>query len=138
MANTLLINTILDGTRNTIIRADITGDGSGEIGGWVLYNPPDYDNKTKTQRICKIQYNLIGFSASIWWERSAVPPSPLIAQLESDYYGLQEYEEFGNLSNAHVLGITGKIFLTTKNLSVDDRGYIILHLQHKDTKPGEM
>lgn len=137
MANTVNINTILDGTRDTIIRVDIVGDGSGEETGTIIYDASAYDNKTAIKKVYQIQYCLTGFSTTLYWDSTGTPPSPLIAMLEADHYARQEYNWFGGLSNATVTGSIGDILLTTRGLTATDRGYIIIHVQHKEIKAGE-
>jgi hypothetical protein len=126
MANTITTTTIQDGKRNTIIKIDIVGDGSGEETLAVIFNASSYYNITVNKKLNRIQYALNGFSAKLFWAATAnAPLLSLVANHQSDL----KYD--GGLSNTYYAGHTGNILITTTGLVAGSNGTIILYIQSK-------
>ena len=134
MANIVAIETLLDGDRNTIIKVDIVGDGSGDEENKLIFDASAYENTTTLKKLYQLSYELNGFSAFLEWDGT---PDKQLITIEESHYEHPYYDWVGGLSNANVSSATGDILLTTVGLGDGDRGYIILHVQHKEVPVGE-
>jgi hypothetical protein len=126
MANTITKTTIQDGKRNTIIKVDIIGDGSGDESNYLIFDASAYYNPTVNKKLNRVKYTLDGFSARLIWD--ATIDAPLLT-LEKDKYS--DFCFDGGLSNTYFPGRTGDILLTTIGLGAGESGTIILHIQSK-------
>jgi hypothetical protein len=126
MANTITKTTIQDGKRNTIIKIDILGDGTGEETNTVIFDASTYYNPTVNKKLNRIKYTLDGFSARLLWD--ATSDAPLLT-LEKDKYS--DFCFDGGLSNTYYAGATGDILLTTLGLGAGESASIILFIQSK-------
>lgn len=133
MANTIDIQLIQDGTRDTIIKVDILGDGSGDESGTVIFDASTYLNTTVEKKLWRYEYALQGFVADLDWDATA--PAPLATLVENHHEEVL-WEWFGGYSNAYFAGRTGDILLTTVGLGAGDRGHIILYVKHRELLNG--
>jgi hypothetical protein len=127
MANTIISKTIQDGKRNTIIKIDIVGDGSGEESAVKIFDASTFLNTTVNKKVNRIQYALNGFSAKLLWDNGS-NGKPLLS-LVTDHYS--DFEFDGGLSNTDITNRTGNILITTTGLGSNDNGSIILYIQSK-------
>jgi len=126
MANAITKTTILDGKRNTIVKIDIVGDGTGDESSTVIFDASAYYNTTVNKKLNRIQYVLDGFSARLLWDATTDAP---LWTLEKDKYS--DFCFNGGLSNTYYAGATGDILLTTIGIASGESGTIILYLQSK-------
>jgi hypothetical protein len=133
MANTIITQTIQDGDRDTIIKVDIVGDGSGDETKTVIFDASTYLNTTVEKKLWKIEYEQTGYSSALEWD--AAVDAQLIT-IEEAHHEHVCWEWFGGYSNAYFSGRTGDILLTTTGLGVGDRGYIILYVKHRELLDG--
>ena len=132
MVNSVNIETLVDGSRITIIKVDIIGDGSGEQAS-VIFDASAYFNTTVDKRLFQIQYCLVGFSAALIW--GGTVPKQLIT-LEADHHGRAEYDWCSGLNNSSVTGHDGDISISTSGLGDGDRGYIIIEVLSQEVPVG--
>ena len=132
MVNTVTITPIQDGSRDTVVRINIVGDGTGEETDKVIFDVASYVNKGVDKKLVNITYALSGFNARLLWVDAASPFIPLIS-LEQEKANQLNFEcEFGGIANTGVTGRTGNIAMTTLGLGAGDHGYIILTVQSKN------
>ena len=127
MAGTITIQTIIDGSRNTVIKATIGGDA--DITKGVLFNASAYVGANTNNKLMKIEFGLDGFDARLLWD--ADTDVDLIA-LPENYLETQCYKFFGGIPNNGGTGRTGDILITTTGLTAGDDGHIILYIKKKD------
>jgi len=127
MANIVQIQTIVDGSTNTIIKVDIIGDGSGDEAKTVIFDASTYVNNTPQKKLWKMEYQLNGFSGFLEWD--ATVDKPLITMDEGLHEEVDWSLWFGGYLNNYFAGITGDILLTTSGLGAGDRGYMILQVK---------
>jgi hypothetical protein len=133
MASSFTVTTIVDGSRETTIKIDITGDTSSNFSKEEIFDPADYVNEGISKKLRKAQYCLNGFSGLLYWD--ATTDAQLIT-MEPNHYSEPDFKEIGYLSNSKYSGYTGKILLTTLDLTIGMSGYIILYLESKNAMPG--
>lgn len=133
MVNTIEFQTIQDDSRNTIIKVDIIGDGSGEETKTVIFDASTYLNTTVEKKLWKIEYEQNGFSSVLEWDATA---DKQLITIEDAHHEHVCWEWFGGYSNAYYAGRTGDILLTTSGLGAGDRGYIILYIKHRELLKG--
>jgi hypothetical protein len=128
MPNVITSRTILDGSRKTIVKINITGDGSGEESLTKIYDASAFTAADVNNALEAIEYCLNGFSASLFWD--ATTDLSLIS-LAADHPGEEDFREIGSLNNSSGTGKTGDILMTTVGLGAGDTGFIILHIKQK-------
>jgi len=128
MAHTITTQTLVDGSRNTVIKVNIKGDGaSGELAAAIIYNASDYVTESTSNKLMEIEFCLNGFSAELFWD--ADTDVPLIS-LDKDISEDQKYWTEGGLINNAGTGKTGDIVITTVGLNASTNdGYIIFYLK---------
>jgi hypothetical protein len=118
MANTITSQTLVDDNRISVVKVNITSDGSGETTDGIIYNAsnftPSITGLYTKNKLEKIQYHLHLFSGTLYWDASS--PVQLI-NLNSNYPDRQCYRYLGGLPNNGGTGQTGNILLTTQGLS---------------------
>jgi hypothetical protein len=134
MASSFTVTKIIDGTRETTIKIDITGDTTSNFSKEIIFDPATYTNTGKSKKLRKVQYCLNGFSGLIYWDANT---DAQLVTFESSHYSEADFKEVGYLSNSSYTGYTGKILLTTVGLTLGLSGYIILYLESKDAIPGK-
>ena len=137
MANSVVISTLLDGSdgfqkgRITIIKVDIIADTTAEITGYKIFNASLYGNKTVNKKLYNLRYCLNGFNAALFWGVSGSVSTNLLLTCETDHYNEQEFDNtVSSISNIDITNHDGNIYLSTKNLTAGDIGYLILAIQH--------
>jgi len=130
MANIVTTQTILDGSRNTIIKVTILGDGSGELTNQIIFDSSAYANDTQNNKLWRIQYNLNGFGGTLYWDATT---DVQLMSLTPNYAGDQKFFWNGGLVNNAGVGKTGDILLTTSGLGSipQGTGEIILYVKKK-------
>lgn len=130
MANIVTTQTILDGSRNTIIKVTILGDGSGELTNQIIFDSSAYANDTQNNKLWRIQYNLNGFSGTLYWDATT---DVQLMSLTPNYAADQKFFWNGGLVNNAGAGKTGDILLTTSGLASlpAGTGEIILYVKKK-------
>jgi hypothetical protein len=137
MANSVVISTLLDGGsgyqkgRITVIKVDIIADTTAEITGYKIFDASAYGNPTTNQKLYNLRYCLNGFSAALFWGVSGSVSTNLLLPCETDHYSEQEFDNtVSSISNMDIANHDGDIYLSTKNLTAGDIGYLILAIQH--------
>jgi len=132
MAHTVTSQTLVDGSRNTIIKVNIKGDAltATELVDYVIYDASASESAATSNKLMEIEFCLNGFSAELFWD--ATSNVPLIS-LDKDISEDKEYWSFGGLINNAGSGKTGDILITTTGLaSTANDGYIIFYLKQRE------
>lgn len=135
MASSFSVTKIVDGSRNTTIKIDITGDTNSELTLAKVFDVTQYFNTGINKQLKEVQYELSGFRGQLLWE-STVANEPLLS-MEIDHYTEAKFDRIGYLKNSDVEGHTGSILLSTLGLTTNCVGYIILFIQSRDIVDGQ-
>src|SRR5271157_5400649 len=134
MANSIDVQKIVDGSRDTVIKVSLIGDNSGIFNAFTIFDPSSYVNTGINKKIVQVKYVLNGFSGVLLWG-SSTANKPII-NLEKDHYSDFFYE--GGISNTDVSGNNGKILFTSdQTIPTGNMGYIMLFIKSKDLVNGE-
>lgn len=130
MANTITKQTIIDGSKNLVVKIHISGDGSGEETDTVLIDASSYSPAFIDANLIGVHGALSGFSANLQWDATANVPLINLPDYEYNLDGKQ-IGWFGGIPNDSGAGKTGDILITTSGLGAGDIGTIILELKKK-------
>lgn len=126
MAGTLTRQTILDGTRELVVKAHFVSTGTDET-GLVIVNASEYTPAFVNSRLLRADFMATGdFAARLSWD--ATTPVPLVTIAPNADHE-HDWRDFGGLPNNSDVGKTGDILLTTSGIASGDELTIILHLQ---------
>ena len=129
MANTITTTTILDTQDRTIVKLDISGDGSGQETNTTIYDPADYTNSTvytKLIRVWQSWSDLLGGTVRLNWDATAI--KVLLSFSGGDSINFLDFSSFGGIINNGGAGQTGKILLTTTGLTATSVLTLILDI----------
>jgi len=126
MAGILAVSTVLNGSRNVIIKIQISGDA--DLTSSVLFDASAYLPEVTDNKIWTIDYVLNGFSATLYWDATTDVQALAIP---TDHPHKNDFSWFGGLVNNAGSGKTGDILITTKGLTAGDTGTIILEVKKK-------
>ncbi len=126
MANTITSQTILNGSRNLIVKTTITGDGSGEESNTVLIDASAFD--TSDIKIMSVTSSLTGFSFKLSWDATANVDALVVSERDTE----QCFRKIGGLVNNSGAGKTGDILISSTGLGSGDEGYVILNMKKKN------
>lgn len=127
MANTVEVQTILDGKTALVVRVHLEGDGTGDETDTVIVDASSYTPAFTDFSIMGISSNLVGFSAELEFDATA----NVHAFTCPDYNQDQNFRNFGGIPNNAGAGKTGDLVITTTGLGAGDTGHIILELKKK-------
>lgn len=127
MAGTITVQTIIDGSRNAVIKATIGGDA--DISNGVVWDASTHVGANTHDKLMKVEYGFSGFSAKLLWDATV---NVDLITLPDTHLETQCYEFFGGLVNNASTGKTGDILITTSGLTSGDKGHIILYIKKKD------
>jgi hypothetical protein len=122
MADAVTTQTVVDGSRNAVVKLTNLSDGTGEsavlkVDVSALFGAPS------TVKIEKIHYCVVGMVATLLWDATT---DVRIVDLAGD--GCFDFSGFGGLINNAGAGITGDIRLTTTGHTAADSYTIVLEL----------
>jgi hypothetical protein len=123
MADAVTSQTLLDGSRNVIMKFTNTSDGTGEAAVMKVDVSALTDAPSRVT-IEKIHYSVSGMVARLLWDADT---DLTIVDLQGD--GCLNCRAFGGLRNNAGAGVTGDILLTTVGHTAGDSYSIILEMQ---------
>jgi hypothetical protein len=136
MAHAVTTQTLIDGSRNTIIKVNIKGDGitAAELTNYVIFDASAYVTASTSNKLCRIQYCLNGFSAELHWDATTdVPLISLASDHPQDHNFFNDYMGFAGLVNNAGDGVTGDILITTNGLaSSTNDGFIVFYIVERE------
>lgn len=130
MANTVETTTLVDGSRDLIVRIHLDSDGaSGELSNQVIVDASTFTPAFTEVKLMKIKSNLIGFTAELIWDAD----TDAHAWVCPDYEQNMDFTDMGGIPNANLTNPTGDILLTTSGFTATtDTGHILLYLKKKN------
>jgi hypothetical protein len=123
MADAVSSQTLVDGTRNAVMKFTNTSDGTGEA-AVLKVDVSALSGAPSTVKITKIHYSVAGMVARLLWDATT---DVTIVDLQGD--GCLDATCFGGLYNNGGVGVTGDILLTTVGHTSGDSYSIILEMQ---------
>lgn len=126
MVGTITIQKLIDGSRNTVIKATIGGDA--DLTNAVLFDASAYVGANTHNKLMKVEFASSGFSAKLLWDATV---NVDLITLPDNHMETQCYKFFGGIINNAGTGKTGDILITTTGLASGDSGHIILYIKKK-------
>lgn len=122
MADAVSSQTIIDGTRNVVMKFTNLSDGTGEA-AVLKVDVSGLSGAPSGVRIDKIHYSVNGMVATLLWDATT---DVRIIELSGD--GCFDFRPFGGLPNNAGAGVTGDILLTTTGHTSGDSYSIVLEM----------
>ena len=130
MADSVTLQTILDGPRNLVMNFTNLSDGTGESAVLKVdvsaLAPNQYGQACTSVNIWKVKYDIFGMSVSILWDATADVRALILSG-----FGEQDYSKVSGIPNNAGAGNTGDILFTTNGASAGDTYSIELHCLKK-------
>lgn len=123
MADAVTSQTIIDGSRKTVMKFTNISDGTGES-AVVKVDVSALVGAPAGVRVDKIHYDISGMQVELLWDAT----TPLIACTLSSGQGCFDFTGFGGLQNNAGAGKTGDIKLTTLGHTANDTYSIVLEM----------
>jgi hypothetical protein len=122
MADAVTTQTLVDGTKNLVVKLTNLSDGTGEA-AVLKIDVSTYAGTPSRVRIKRIHYSVAGMVVTLLWDATT---DVRILDLQGD--GTFDCCEFGGLWNNAGTGITGDINLTTTGHTANDSYSLILEM----------
>ncbi len=124
MANTVDIQTIVDGKKNLVIKIYMASDGAaGDITDQVIVDFSALSNDPNNLRLLTLQSSLTGFVIDLQWD----------ADVDANLFHVpaghieHDFRTFGGIPNPQATGNTGDVLLNTTGFAASgDNGTITL------------
>ncbi len=128
MANLITKTTMIDGSRNLVVKIHINGDGTGEETDTLLIDASTYSPAFTESKLMKMTSNIVGFSAELNWDATVNTICVIARAGDSEF----DFSTIGGISNDSGAGRTGDLLITTVGLGAADHGILILEFKKKD------
>ena len=90
MANTVETQTLIDGSRNFVVKVHLESDGAtGDLVGTNIVDASTLTPPSTNIKLMKVQSNLVGFTAEIVWDATA----NVHAWTIPDYEQVQDFKD---------------------------------------------
>lgn len=122
------LQTLVDGPRNLVVKANFVGDGTDATAVQLIDASAytGYVSPGAFLKVRKVEYDLNGFDLTLLWDASTD-----VEFLNLNGSDTKDFSDIGGLVNNAGSGITGDInFTTTGNASGED-GTIVLHMEKR-------
>ena len=130
MANTIELQTIVDGPRHLVVKVHIHGEAAGsDESETVLIDASTYTPAFTSCTLIGIHSSLVGFTAELLWDATT---NISLIDLPDYEYNLNGHQIgwFSGIPNNAAAGKTGDILITTTGMTTAaDHGTIILELR---------
>lgn len=128
MASSVATTYLLNGSRDFVIKIDITGDTDSELAKEKIIDVADLTGLPSKFKIRNISWQFAEFTATLYWDATTDVQAFVLNQYEGD---IDFYESCNvPLVNNAGAGITGNLLVSTKGLSTNGTGSIIIRGYH--------
>lgn len=128
MASSVATKYFLNGSRDFVIKIDITGDTDSELSKTKIIDVADLTGLPSKFKIRNIAWQFSEFSATLYWDATTDVQAFSLNQYEGD---TDFYESCGApLVNNAGTGVTGNLLISTNGLGANDTGSIIIRGYH--------
>lgn len=128
MASSVATTYLLNGSRDFVIKIDITGDTDSELSKSKIIDVADLTGLPVSFKIRNISWQFADFTATLYWDATTDVQAFTLNQYEGD---IDFYESCGvPLVNNAGTGKTGNLLLSTYGLSINDTGSLIIRGYH--------
>lgn len=124
MADAVTSQTLIDGTKNVVMKFTNVSDGTGES-AVVKVDVSALTGAPSEVRIMKVHFSTSGMAVRILWDASTDVDALLIA---ADQTGCLDFTSFGGIRNNSGSGKTGDIMFTTIGHSSGDVYNVVLEM----------
>ena len=131
MANSIVKQTIVDGSKWLIVKIHIEGDGTGDEADTVLIDASTYNPVFTNESLVGLHANLTGFTCDLLWDATANVAITNIPDYEVNWSEDELPNKMGGVPNNAGAGKTGDILITTVGLGAGDHGTIVLKIKKK-------
>jgi hypothetical protein len=122
MADAVASQTILDGSRNVVVKLTNLSDGTGEA-AVLKVDVSALSGAPSRVTIDRVHYCVNGMVARLLWDATTD-----VTALELAGDGCLDFTSFGGLTNNAGTGVTGDILLTTVGHTASDSYTIVLEM----------
>lgn len=125
MANTVNVQTLVDGERNAVLKVYLESDGvTGELSDQVVVDVSALSGAPSTVRLDRVEAELEGFTAALEWDATTDVP---ILNVTDNGKACWDFCAVGGLPNDAGAGVTGDITISTTGFAAaGDRGTLLL------------
>jgi hypothetical protein len=120
---TVTKQTIIDGSRNLVVKVHITG--ATDLAATVLVDASTYSPAFTDARLMKVEGNLAGIKLDLAWD--ADTDVPIISLGDGSF--CHDFKDHGGIRNNAGTGKTGDIVGTSESASADTYGWITFYLK---------
>lgn len=124
MADAVASQTLVDSTRNAVMKFTNISDGTGEA-AVLKVDVSGLSGAPTSVKITKIEYDIQGMAVNILWDATTDVSAFIIGTGQ----GVLDFSQFGGLQNNAGTGVTGDIMFTTIGHTLNDTYSIILHMK---------
>jgi hypothetical protein len=124
MADAVATQTIIDGSRNAVMKFTNISDATGET-AVTKVTASSLSGAPTNLKINKVHFATFGMGVDILWDATA---DVLAWHIPENQVGCFDFTPFGGLINNAGAGVTGNIQFTTLGAAAGDRYSIILEL----------
>lgn len=130
MANDITTQVLEDGLHNTIIKWTLIGaNKTGDETDTVVFDASAYKTASIHNKLYKLQYTLVGISASLYWDATT---NLLLFSLPGNEARTVNFEKYGGIINNAGAGKTGDILISTNNMNDGDSAVLVLWVQERE------
>jgi len=122
MADSVSSQTLVDGSRNVVMKFTNLSDGTGES-AVLKVDVSGLNGAPTAVKVTKVHYNVTGMVATLLWDADTD-----VRMLDLAGDGCFDFTGFGGLINNGGTGVTGDIMLTTTGHTSGDSYSIVLEM----------
>ena len=127
MANVITSQTIVDGSRNVVIKWHVAADGTGEETDTAVIDVSALTPAATQLKLMELEATLVGCSAVLEWDATTDQPVVSLPEGENVFY----YRDIGGLPDPLATGTTGDLTITTVGLGANDSITLVMNCQKK-------
>lgn len=128
MANTITSQVFVDGSRNTVIKWHVSGDGTGDETATAVVDASALTPVPTQLKVMEVEAALVGCSAVLEFDATANQPIISLPEGE-DVYDFRD--PHGGIPDPLATGTTGDIVITTTGLGAGDSATVIISCKKK-------
>ena len=122
MVDAVASQTLVDGSKNTVMKLTNLSDGTGEA-AVLKVDVSGLGGAPATVKVQKVHYAVVGMNVTLLWDATTD-----VRMLELQGNGSFDFSSFGGLINNAGTGVTGDILLTTTGHTLGDSYSIVLEM----------
>lgn len=125
MAITVTRQTLVDGSRNLVVKHHLVSGAASDVTAQLLTDVSTYVDAPATVKIVRIESSSADMDIDLHWD-ATTDVDILTLPIGEDIY---DFSQFGGLINNAGAGITGDIMFSTRGAAADTEATIILYMK---------